>query len=286
MDFVSIQHKLERRNYSSNTRNTYLSILRDYYSFCIQNQLETEHAVEEYLRSIIQKGHSISTQNQAINAVKFYYEYVLGKEKRFVEIDRPMKERRLPEVLSLQEVSAILRATNNLKHRMILTTIYACGLRIGELCALELKDVDGQRRILHLRGAKGKKDRYVPLPESLLLSLREYFKEFHPQEFLFEGFYRRGKEEPRAYSQSSARKILRRAVKKAGIRKKTTLHTLRHSYATHLYEKGINLRSIQVLLGHNSSRTTEIYTHVSNTHLLNTPSPLDFLSDSTNLDGT
>ncbi len=194
-----------------------------------------------------------------------------------------MKERKLPNILSLSEVNTLLQVTKNLKHKMILTTIYACGLRVGELVNLKIEDIDGKRKTLHLKQAKGKKDRMVPIPDCLLEELREYYKLYRPKKYLFEG--RNAKSLPKTvkYSPSSIRQFYKRSLFAANIRKKSTLHTLRHSYATHLYEKGINLRSIQVLLGHNSSKTTELYTHVSNIHINNTPSPLEFLNKYDNL---
>lgn len=273
MDYELISNKLRQRNYASNTQKTYLSYLKEFDAFCTLNGLNTSMDANPYILKLIHEKKAISTQNQAINAIKFYWEQILGKERSYIAIDRPMKERTLPTVLSLAEVDAILSTIRNIKHKLILTTIYGCGLRISELLGLKIKDVDSKRMCIHIRGGKGRKDRIIPLPESLLHDLRTYFSLHKPKIFLFEGA-----NPGFAYSATSIRNVLRRAVKKVGIRKKVTVHTLRHSYATHLYEKGINLRSIQVLLGHNSSKTTEIYTHVSNTHINNTPSPLEFLS--------
>jgi site-specific recombinase XerD len=280
MDYELISNKLRQRNYASNTQKTYLSFLKEFDAFCMLNGLDTSIDANPYILKLIHEKKAISTQNQAINAIKFYWEQILGKERSYISIDRPMKERRLPVVLSLQEVDKILNSIQNQKHKMLLTTIYACGLRISELCNIQIADIDGDRRILHIRQGKGRKDRFTPLPESLLIDLRTYFQTYRPKKYLFEGQRKVNENEPRKYSATSAGKILKRAVQKANIKKRVTLHTLRHSYATHLYEKGVNLRSVQVLLGHESSRTTEIYTHVSDIHLQSTPSPLDFLPSS------
>lgn len=277
MDFKRIEQKLVRRNYAKNTIETYMSFLQKFDAFCQKNQLDTSLDATPFIVNLIQKNQSLSSQNQAINAIKFYWEHVLGKPRQYIELDRPRKEKRLPQVLSLEEVDLILKHTHNIKHKTILSLIYACGLRIGEVIQLKIEDVDGHRKLIHIKRSKGHKDRLVPLPEKMLNILRAYYKIYRPHSFLFEGA-KSTKEEPIPYTATSCRHVLKRAVKKAGITKTVTPHTLRHSYATHLYEHGINLRSIQVLLGHSSSRTTEIYTHVSKTHLLNTPSPLDFLS--------
>jgi len=275
--FVQIQNKLLQRNYSLSTQKTYLSFLKMYAKFCRLNNLDPKKDVNPFILHLIENNYAISTQNQAINAVKFYWEEILKYDPQYIHIDRPMKERKLPNILSLSEVSLLLDVTKNLKHKMILTTIYACGLRVGELVGLKIEDVDGERKTLHLKLGKGKKDRMVPVPECLLEDLRKYYKVYKPKKYLFEGRGDTSLLETVKYSPSSIRQFYKRSLFAANIRKKATLHTLRHSYATHLYEKGINLRSIQVLLGHNSSKTTELYTHVSNIHINKTPSPLEFL---------
>jgi integrase/recombinase XerD len=283
MDFNCIEEKLIRRNYAKNTIDTYMSFLQKFDTFCEQHQLNTSMDATPFILSLIHKNQSLSTQNQAINAIKFYWEQVLGKPRQYIALDRPRKEKRLPQVLSLDEVDLLLKHTYNTKHKAILSLIYACGLRIGEVLHLRIADIDGKRKLIHIRRSKGNKDRLVPLPDKMLYMLRAYFKVYRPHYYLFEGA-KSTSEKPIPYTPTSCRQVLKRAVKKAGIKKSVTPHTLRHSYATHLYEHGINLRSIQVLLGHNSSKTTEIYTHVSKTHLLNTPSPLDFLSPGSTFD--
>ena len=274
-----IEDKLAVRNYARNTKKTYLAFLHKFDVFCELNGLDTGLDAKPFILSLIKENHSISTQNQAINAIKFYWEQVLGKERTYISIDRPMKERTLPSVLSLTEVEAILSTIRNFKHKMVLTTIYGCGLRISELLNLKISNIDSARMSIYTKGGKGRKDRVIPLPASLLIDLRTYFQLNKPKYFLFEGI-----KPGTAYSATSIRNVLQKAVQNVGIKKKVTVHTLRHSYATHLYERGINLRSIQVLLVHNSSKTTEIYTHVSNTHINNTPSPLEFLSSRAKLE--
>ncbi|MCB9034126.1 MAG: tyrosine-type recombinase/integrase [Chitinophagales bacterium] len=274
--YNAVKQKLLRKNYSKNTIRIYLTCLHQFWSFCYNNNIDDTIDAEQYLMQLIKNNTSTSFQNQNINAIKFYWENCLNKPKADIVIDRPFKEKKLPEVLHLEEVRTMFQSINNFKHLMILKTIYACGLRISELINLEIKHINGNAKNIKIICGKGKKDRIIPIPESLLIELRQYFKIYKPYKYLFEGQFST-KQNPLPYSTKSVQVIVKQAAKKAKIRRKITPHTLRHSYATHLYEKGVNLRSIQVLLGHQSSKTTEIYTHVSNIHINNTPSPLDFL---------
>lgn len=274
--FAFIEEKMIRRNYSKSTIATYIGFLKKYARYCNAHSLEPKEDAIPFIQSLIKEGYSISSQNQAINAIKYYWEHILNKDKSFIVIERPMKERKLPEVLSLEEVDAIFNVCKNYKHLMILKTIYACGLRVSEVVNLAIQDINSKRNTIKIRIGKGKKDRIVPIPEELLAELRHYYKAYRPHKYLFEG-QGSSKETPKKYSASSIQSIIKKLSKQAGIRRVITPHTLRHSYATHLYEHGVNLRSIQVLLGHESSKTTEIYTRVSNTHIANTPSPLSFL---------
>jgi len=279
MDFSAIQRLLERKNYSPNTQRTYRSYLAMFSDYCLLQAADTslQESGEAFITSLIHRGYAISSQNQAINALKFYWEHILGQDRSYLNVVRPRKEKRLPTVLSQAEVVRIFNAIENRKHLAILQTLYACGLRIGEVISLQIKDIDSDRMCISVRRGKGFKDRTVPLPDELLQLLRKYYKQYKPSIYLFEGQQANDSLKVVPYSPTSIRRVLYRAVKKAGIHKKVTPHTLRHSYATHLYEYGVNLRSIQVLLGHGSSKTTEIYTHVSNHHITNTPSPLSFL---------
>ena len=215
---------------------------------------------------------STTYQNQYINAIKFYYEKVLRQKKTTYNLQRPKKENKLPLVLSVSEVERLLSAIDNLKHRCILALIYASGLRVSELINLKITDIHSERGLIHIRDGKGHKDRYSLLPKSLIPQLRQYYKEWKPGQFLFEGPTLHSK-----YSSSSIRKIMQRALKKAKVNSNATPHTLRHSFATHLLESGTNLRYIQELLGHQSSKTTEIYTHISQKNIENICSSLDKL---------
>jgi site-specific recombinase XerD len=232
----------------------------------------TGEQIRDYLLYLLDKRKiSISYQNQSINAIKFYYEQVLGRPVRTYYIQRPKKERTLPNVLSEQEVIRILKCTDNLKHKAILSLIYSAGLRLGELINLTIYDIASDRNIIIVRQAKGKKDRTSVLSKKVLQLLREYYKKYKPRKWLFEGQF--GEQ----YSSTSVQKVFRMAKQKAGIKKKATIHTLRHSFATHLLERGTDLRYIQSLLGHQSSKTTEIYTHITKRGLDKITSPLDNL---------
>lgn len=205
-----------------------------------------------------------------INALRFLYVELYKMPFAIQDIPRPQKEKKLPNVLSQEEVLKILSHVDNLKHKTLLMLIYSAGLRVGESVRLRVTDIDGERKMIHLRGTKGNKERYTLLSDAALNALRIYYKEYMPKVYLFEG---QGKREH--LSERSIQHVFERAVKAAGIRKTISLHGLRHSFATHLLESGVDLRYIQTLLGHNSSKTTEIYTHVSKKSLGKIVNPLD-----------
>ena len=209
--------------------------------------------------------------NGKINAVKFYFEKVKQQPQMFFNIPRPKKPLTLPKMLSKTEVLRLFKVIDNTKHLLIIKLCYGMGLRVSEIVKLKITHIDSQRMQVLIKGAKGKKDRYVNLPESVLELLRGYYKEYRPKEWLFEGQY------GGSYSARSVQAIFKRAMIKANINKSIGVHGLRHSYATHLLESGADLRFIQQLLGHYSIKTTQIYTHVSNSALANLKSPLDTL---------
>ncbi|MDX2413984.1 MAG: site-specific integrase [Bacteroidales bacterium] len=264
-------HLIQKR-YSKSTYNIYTSYFQQFLEYFSGKDIKNLHhnQINDYLLELIKdKNISASQQNQRINAIKFYYEKVLGQEKTNYEIKRPKKERRLPTVLSKDEVLKILNSTNNLKHRTVLTTIYSGGLRRSELINLKVEDIDSGRKLIKICASKGKKDRYTLLSDTLLLLLREYYNEYRPKIWLFEGM------SGNQYSATSIENVFRKAVRNAGIKKYVTPHSLRHSFATHLLEQGTNLRYIQEILGHQDSKTTEIYTHVANNELGKIKNPLD-----------
>lgn len=264
---------LEIRRYSFNTARTYCSLFAEFVYRHKERSLHeiNEQDIKAYVHGIVKSGKSASYQNQVINAIKFYYEQVLDMPQRFYEIDRPNVERKLPSILSEEEVVRIFAAVSNIKHKAILVTMYSCGLRISELLGLKITDIQSDRKLVLIRGGKGKKDRNTLLAPTTLDLLRKYYHACKPRVYLFEG----GPGTP--YSAKSVGNILKRALFRAGIKKPATPHTLRHSFATHLLENGTDLRYIQVLLGHNSPKTTEIYAHVSTRYLRDVQSPIEKL---------
>jgi len=232
--------------------------------------------IRAYLLDLIEsKRVSRAYHDQAVSALKFLYEQVLKKPAVTDGIPRPRKERKLPVVLSQEEIAKLLSTVENLKHKVLLMLIYSAGLRVSEVVRLRVSDIDGQRRLIRVRGGKGRKDRYTLLSEMVLKLLREYWKAYRPKDWLFPG-----QKEGSHLTTRTVEKILERARQRASIGKHCTVHTLRHSFATHLLEDGTDLRYIQELLGHKSSKTTEIYTHVSRKDLARIVSPLDRLADS------
>lgn len=265
--------KLEIMRYSYNTAKNYINCFEAFlqkHKHLELNQIN-ENEIRVYLQSLVQSGKSNSYINQSINSIKFYYELVMGMPNRFYSIERPRKEDKLPTVLSKTEIAAMIESTKNLKHKCIIELLYSAGLRRSELLNLKLTEIDSTRMAIKITEGKGNKDRYTLLGQRTLENLRQYYKTYKPVTYLIEG------DKGKKYSETSVAKIIREAAKKARIKKRVTPHTLRHSFATHLLEDGVNLRNIQVLLGHNSSKTTEIYTHVANNVLSKIINPLDSL---------
>ncbi|WP_100629937.1 tyrosine-type recombinase/integrase [Algoriphagus formosus] len=221
---------------------------------------------------ILDQGYGRSYQRILLGGIKKYFETEEKSRIQPTSIVLPPKEKKLPNVLSKEEIKKTLGALSNIKHKTMLSLIYACGLRRSELINLRIEDIESARGILRINQSKGSKDRIVSISQKVIKMLRVYFQAFQPKEFLFEGV-KPGKQ----YSAKSLENVFKKAVNKAGINKQATLHWLRHSYATHLMEAGTDLRIIQSLLGHQSSRTTEIYTHVSNRTIQTVKSPFDDL---------
>jgi site-specific recombinase XerD len=214
---------------------------------------------------------SESLIHSRLNAIKFYFEQVLHRENFFIDIPRPKKKSSLPKVLSKEDIEKLFYSTSNLKHLVILKLCYGMGLRVSEIVNLKISHIDSKRMLVLIESGKGKKDRYVPLPETILPELRIYYHEYKPKDYLFEGQY------GGQYSISSVQAMFQNTMKKAGINKPIGIHGLRHSYATHLLEYGTDMYLIQKLLGHNNVKTTEIYAKVTNTQLSKIKSPLDSL---------
>jgi site-specific recombinase XerD len=231
-----------------------------------------EKLIIAFLRYLVmERKVSESYQNQSINAIKFYYERVPGGNRKVYLIERPRHEKKLPTVLSVEEISKAIQSVKNIKHKAIIMVIYSGGLRISEAINLKFKDIDTKRMQIFIRDAKGRKDRYTLLSKKAIPVLREYYKEYNPKEWLFEGSV------GQQYSESSIGAIVKKAFHDAGIKKKASTHTLRHCFATHLLENGTDIRYIQTLLGHESSKTTEVYTHVTTKGFDQIVNPLDTL---------
>jgi len=263
--------KLEIKKYAQNTCKIYIATFERFINYYPTQDMDTlnEFDINAYIQHLILAKQSDSYINISINAIKFYYELVLNMPNRFYSVERPRLQKTLPQVLDKSEVLSIIRCIKNIKHKCLISLLYSAGLRRNEIIQLKIEDINSQRMMIHIKGAKGKKDRYTILSDVLLKDLRTYYLAYKPQTFLFEG------PKGQQYSPTSIRKILNKAVHKAGIRKRVTPHTLRHSFATHLLEDGVDLRYIQTLLGHSSSKTTEIYTHVAKHVLKGIKSPLD-----------
>lgn len=266
--------KLELKRYSYNTAKTYISLFEKFINRFYEIQINhlTEIEIRQYLKELHDLELSNSYLHQMVNSIKFYFETVLDMPSRMYSIERPRIEKKLPKILSIEEVKLLIESTNNIKHKCIVSLLYSAGLRRSELLNLRVNDIDSKRMVIFIGSAKGSKDRYTLLSETTLTDLREYFKQWRPKEFLFEGI------KGNKYSPTSVANVVSKAALKANIRKKVTPHMLRHSFATHLLENDTDLRYIQTLLGHSSSTTTEIYTQVAVKNIQNIKSPLDYIS--------
>ncbi len=263
---------LKGKRYSRSTIQTYTFFIADFVNFYTKVSLEnlTNRDVEIFIEKVfIVRNYSISSQRQFISALKIFINFYPHTKINNLRLERPKKSRKLPNVLSQEEVLNIIQCTQNLKHRAIISLIYSCGLRVSELVNLKLVDFHIERKQLIIKNGKGRKDRYVSLAESFLPLLSNYYNTFKPSIYFVEG-QKGGK-----YSTESIRQFLKRSCKKAYINKTVTPHTLRHSYATHLLENGVDIRYIQSLLGHAKPETTMIYTHVKRKDLMKIQNPLD-----------
>lgn len=266
---------LEQKRYSSSTIETYVDGIRQFFKFYIDkpiSEINNEDVIFFNNEFIIKREFSRSYQTQIISSIKLFYSRIEKRKLNPEIIERPRREHKLPNVLSKEEVGKLLKSLRNDKHSSMLSLIYACGLRRSELIKLKPVDIDSKRKILKVRAGKGMKDRIVPISDKVIEMLRNYYKRYKPKVYLFEGQI-----EGTPYSETSLQEILKHAVKQANINKPVTLHWLRHSYATHLLENGTDLRYIQEILGHKSSRTTEIYTHVSTKSIQQIRTPFDDL---------
>ncbi len=268
----NFHQKLIIENYSEQTVKNYLSVLKLFLEWVENLNVEkvTEKEIQNYLFYCQNdKNYSFSTMKQIIAAIRYLYIKVFNKPiPRALDL-KLRKPTLRPKVLSISDISKILAVTTNLKHKTILFLIYSAGLRLGECLELRIGDVDSEAMRIHVIMGKGKKDRYIMLSENVLELLRDYYKVYKPKNYIFEG------QKGRKYSPKSVQSVFKRALQKSGIRKKATVHTLRHSFATHLLDDGTDIRYIQELLGHKRLETTQIYTHVSSYSINKIKSPAD-----------
>jgi integrase/recombinase XerD len=263
---------LDEVRYSDRTNISYLALLELFFKYFHEKdplEISTEEVSEFVYNFIVTNGYSASYQNQMISAIKTFYRISRKSNIDLHLIERPRRSRALPKVFSKEEVKRILNATRNTKHKLLLWIIYSCGLRRSEVTNIRLTDLDRDRNVVHIREGKGRVDRIVPVSKKVWEKLDEYVDGFHPAKYLFEG------QTGGRYSVESVYRVFKQALKAAGIRKDVGVHSLRHSYATHLHESGLYIRYIQELLGHRSTRTTEIYTHVSRRNLVIIRSPIE-----------
>lgn len=266
---------MQHKRYSDSSVDNYakaLGLFFRYYEYESVSEFTHEDLIQYNRKYIIGQQLSASFQNTLVSALKLLFKILKKSDADIAKLERPKRAHSLPNILSKEEVKAIIQAPVNLKHRMMLMLIYACGLRRGELLNLAPSDIQSNRNLLLIRMAKGRKDRVVPIPFSLINELRMYYKYYKPVRYLFEGSTPGTK-----YSERSLQMVLRRACEIARVRKPVTLHWLRHSFATHLLERGTDIRFIQELLGHQSTKTTQIYTHVSQRRLNEIRSPFEDL---------
>ncbi len=269
--FVTI---LRMQRYADRSIKTYTSHLTYFLKVSSKHKPEdiTQKQLEDFIIWLVEKKKiGQSYQKAMIAAITKFYKEIFQRQINLKHLYPKRKEHQLPKFLTKEEVKKILDITENIKHKAILTTIYSCGLRLSEVLELKISDIKTRENVLLVRRAKGKKDRVVMLSPLLLELLRTYYKTYKPQNYLFEG------QDGERYSERSVQQILKNAINKASIISPASVHTLRHSYATHLLENGTDIRIIKELLGHNNIKTTEIYTHITDVSRAKIKSPLDLL---------
>lgn len=262
------EQELRLRNYSPKTIKSYLLCLRDYFNFTKFNLEKVDlDKIKQFLLKKQEKNYAPQTVNLYLNAIKFFYRDVLKNSER-IDLKFAKRSKKLPIVLSRQEIEMLLARIKNPKHRLLIALAYGAGLRISEVVRLKAKDIDLQELVIHLKDAKGKKDRITVLPGKLKEDLKKLISLKTADDYVFES------ERGGRLSERTAQKIFENSAKKVGIKKEATFHSLRHSFATHLLENGVDVRYVQELLGHQNIRTTQIYTQVTNPKLKKIKSPL------------
>ena len=267
-----LESALLSRRYSRSTVKSYLYHVNKMLEYVKKPPINIiEDDIKSYILNLAtSEKFAVSSMNVAINAIKFFLSEILNKNFLMISVKRPKKDKKLPVVLSFDEVGRLITATENFKHKLLLMIIYSGGLRVGEAVKLKYEDVDFERKTIRITSGKGRKDRYTIISKAALERLKLYMEPAPAGPWIFPGA-----DSGRHLSIRSAEKIFETALHKAAIKKTASVHSLRHSFATHLLESGVDIRYIQQLLGHANIRTTEIYTHISNKHLGNIVSPLD-----------
>lgn len=264
---------LRLKNYSRCTIKSYVSHvakIAKYFNRCPSKITPPE--AHQYLEHILNRGVSWSQYRQAVSALRFFYREIMRTEEMLPYLPYPRREpRKLPVILTTREIGQLLRGCRSLRHRAILATLYGTGVRRNELRTLELKDIDSQQMVIRVRFGKGQRERNTILPRTLLVLLRNYYREFRPKRYLFEG--RVGS----PISETAVDRLVRLAGQRAKIKKRVSSRLLRHAFATHLLESGVDLMTIKTMLGHSHISTTQIYTHVSTLQISKTKSPLDVM---------
>lgn len=265
---------LEVKRYSKNTQKTYIKAISqflEYFSKTDPLKINNEDIFRYIEHKIKDNKISFSTQKGIVGAIKLFYKYVYNRNIKIDYIYPDRQEHKLPKVLAIEDIKKILNSIQNLKHKTLISTIYSCGMRISEALNIKISDIDSKRMMVRIENSKGNRDREVMLSQNLLMLLREYYKVYKPKKYIFEG-QKGGK-----YTARSAENILKKALKDSKINKNASLHTLRHSYATHLIEQGTDIRIVQELLGHKNIKTTQIYTHITDIRKLKIQNPFDNL---------
>jgi integrase/recombinase XerD len=268
---------MELKNLSHQTQRAYLAAVTGFTKFYNQSPHKmTKEKIEDYLLYLKHdKGNAPNSCYSVLTGLRFFYKYVTEKE---IPVTYSIRRttRKLPQVLTMQEIWKIICSTNNLKHRLILMTTYSAGLRVSETISLKPGNIDSKTMLIKVTG-KGEKERYTLLSKRLLVELRSYYREYRPKTYLFPSSFKKKKDLPLSYE--AIRMVYEKARKKAGVKRGAGIHTLRHSFATHLLEAGCDIRKIQVLMGHARLTTTMIYMHVSRETLSKIPSPLDLIDN-------
>jgi site-specific recombinase XerD len=270
------ERDLQIRGFSPNTINQYVYCVRNLVKYFMRppDELTVDDINNYQLHLTKERKVAWATFNVYVFALRFFFIETLKRDWKLTFIPYQKTGRKLPEVLSGKELSALFKAVSNIKHRAILMTTYSAGLRVSEVLHLKISDLDSERKVIRVAEGKGRKDRYVPLSEALLPVLREYWRSARPIQWLFPG------QDPKLpLTRSSVEQVFNKAKKRVGISKNVTVHSLRHSFATHLLEKGTDIRTIQKLLGHRSLSSTQVYTHVAENYVNHAGSPLDTLDD-------